>query len=139
MNYINEYDDGYSYAQLRFISDVFYRTIQTRRPSKRYIMNEIYAFLGLLADENNKYKGFVELLKQKYEIGVNAVEIAGGFFPNSAIYIDEEQHTIGRGTITVYDENLVTNKLGNIILNRRNFTLGDDLGEYRINVCYISL
>jgi hypothetical protein len=93
------------------------------------VINQVYAEIGILPDEENTYKDFINLMKKKYNIYSNILEIGSGFIPTMAQYIDDEQRSVS-GTITVYDPELIIEKRGNIKLFKNNFTCNDSVNDY---------
>ena len=65
---------------------------------------QLYDELGILPDEINPYKSFIQLLDEKFNIkDKNVIEVGGGKFPRLGKRIEFMQD---KGTITVYDPNL---------------------------------
>ena len=119
--HIDTYGHLYSDYALEYILDASKNDLKFE--DKGDIMRQIYASIGALPDEINLYKGLLEIIKNNFRIDKNIIEVAGGCYPILSKYIDDEQQQIGKGTITVYDPQLVTNKLGNIKLMREDFTM----------------
>lgn len=85
------------------------------------ILLQLYDELGLLPDEINAYKAFVELLDSQFDIrNKNVVEIGGGNIPRLGKRIARIQD---RGTVTIYDPNLYMKNTGysNMKLIKRKF------------------
>jgi hypothetical protein len=127
-SYIEQYGHLYSAAALEHINDNFATGLDN--DMRADVLNQVYAHLGMLTDEQNLYKGYLKLLKYNFNIDNNILEVGGGYLPVMAEYIDCEQQQIGTGTITVYDPNLVVNKLGNINLVKKEFKPNYNISEY---------
>lgn len=82
------------------------------------MLRQIYDELGFLDSERNIYDGFVDLLEENFDIDRNIVEIGGGKIPSLAKKIALRQM---HGTITVYDDKLITTdfNLPNLSLKKR--------------------
>lgn len=82
------------------------------------MLRQIYDELGFLDSEKNIYDGFVDLLEKNFDINRNIVEIGGGKIPSLAKKIALRQM---HGTITVYDDKLITtdSNLPNLSLKKR--------------------
>ena len=87
------------------------------------ISAQIRAYLNIDKGYNNSYIGYFNLLKKYFDLGSDVVEVGSGHFPIMSHYIDKEQIKIKKGTITAYDPKLVLSKLGNIILQKKEFAI----------------
>lgn len=128
LEFVKTYENNYSDKMIEYIKNTLDNDINT---NYRYdFMNQIYSGLDLLNKENDPYLKFIDILKKKYDISTNILEIGAGFFPALARKIDIEQIKIGQGTITVYDPNLITKSLGNIKLKKENFTNKTNINDF---------
>lgn len=85
---------------------------------------QIYDFLGgIIPDDENEYIAYANFLKSHFPIAGNWIEIGGGPYPSLSIYIEKAQRAIGSGTVTVYDQELVTTDVTGINLISENFKL----------------
>lgn len=82
------------------------------------ILRQVYDELDMLDPDKNVYTGFVDLLEENFDINRNIVEIGGGKLPSLAKKIALRQT---HGTITVYDDKLITtdSNLPNLTLEKR--------------------
>ena len=71
------------------------------------ILRQIYDELGLLDDKDNLYLGFIDIIKDKFNIDSNIVEVGGGVIPSLGKNITLNQKS---GTVTVYDPRLIVKK-----------------------------
>lgn len=68
------------------------------------VVREIYDELELLPDENNIYKGFINLINSEFPLkNRKIIEIGGGIFPRLGFRIET---MLDNGSITVYDPRL---------------------------------
>lgn len=118
LEFINKYSSGYDPLLLQSLGINF---SETKYKHHDYIAC-VRSYLNLEKEENDRFKGYFKFLSQKFDITSNVLEIGAGTFPTLAHYIDEFQIMKNKGSIEVYDPNLVTTKLGNIISNKRLFT-----------------
>lgn len=81
------------------------------------ILRQIYDELGIVEESKNVYNGFIDLLVENFDINRNIVEIGGGKIPSLAKKLALRQKS---GTITVYDDKLITSKtvIPNLILKK---------------------
>ena len=87
------------------------------------ICSQIRAYLGLDKGCKDAYMGYLQILKKYFTLDRDIVEVGAGHFPIMSHYIDNEQIKIKKGTITAYDPKLVVSSLGNISLQKKEFTL----------------
>lgn len=104
-NYISQYiKDGIDYL---FLPD---------------LIRELYDKFGLVEDDKNIYIGFLELLKDNFDVKDSSIiEVGGGIFPCLGKRISLMQD---KGTITVYDPRISIYENGNrhLRLVRKNFS-----------------
>ena len=93
------------------------------------LVREVYDELGLLADEDNIYLGFIEMLDDIFDIkDKNIVEVGGGVIPRLGKRIASRQT---EGKITVYDPRLSVYErdLERMHLVRDKFTKDTDVKD----------
>lgn len=130
--FLNMYGDQYESDYLEYIIDNFEEFLtEKRRPD---ILNQIYTELDLVEDDNNLYKEHLKMIRRLYGLGIDILEIGGGFFPTFSKYVDEEQRVLKSGTITVYDPELVTSSVGNVILKKEEYTNDIPINQYKLVV-----
>ncbi len=100
------------------------------------IMRELFAELDLFKEDEDIYQGFLDLLKQEFDINQDIVEIGGGIIPNLAKRIAMAQE---KGTVTVYDPRLGTTKtdIPNLKLRKEKFTLSTDISKAGLVVAFM--
>lgn len=121
-NYVDMYGHRYPKTLLMEIERIFHNDINGLPSENCNVTNQIYAEIGYLPEQINIYKGVLEVIRGRHDIYVPTIDICAGYFPNMSKYIDEEQRAVEKGSVTAYDPNLVTTKLGNVELVRRRFT-----------------
>ena len=92
------------------------------------ILRQIYDELDMLDPDKNIYEGFVNLLEENFDIDRNIVEIGGGKIPSLAKKIALRQT---KGTITVYDDKLITTEspFPNLSLEKRRLKSNEILKD----------
>ena len=106
------------------ILDFFDEIVEEGFPLETFLVKQILDEMGLLPDKYNLYKGYLEVVKKYFTLNCNIIEVGGGYYPRLAKIISKEQ---SRGSITVYDPNLVINKLSGIKLIKDNFSYDTDI------------
>jgi hypothetical protein len=113
--YISKYGENYDKSILEFILNNFYK--QQNIISRTDVIDQIYSHLKINNNiHDNIYSIYYNMIKNQFNLDINIIEPCCGMFPALAEKIDQYQRKIKQGTITVYDPNLVVNKLGNIKL-----------------------
>lgn len=104
-----------------------------REYAKVDVLFEVYDEVNALDENANVYAGFFKLLKQKFDINQDIIEIGGGMFPNLSRRIAKEQKV---GNVTVYDPNLILRKYspGNLILKNEAFKKDTSIGNTKLLV-----
>ena len=91
------------------------------------ILRQIYDELGLLDDKDNLYLGFIDIIKDIFNIDSNIVEVGGGVIPSLGKNITLNQKS---GTVTVYDPRLINNVDNDkLILKREYFNDKTDISK----------
>lgn len=96
------------------------------------IFRQIYSYLGILDENTDMYKGFLNIVLDNFNINTDVLEIAGGFFPVVSKYIDDVQMKTKKGTVTVYDPKLIVNCLNNVILKKEEFNASTNIDKYKL-------
>ena len=122
--YVKEHMGDYSNLEIRYLlsnADMLEHTLNL--PDT---MRQIYDELGLIDDDKNAYKAFVDLLKDNFDINRNIIEVGGGVIPSVAKRISSMQDT---GSVTVYDPKLSKSQKSNdnLILKKQRFELNTDV------------
>lgn len=117
VEYLVNYGDNYNDEIKNFLIFNFFDSRFFKAPT----IESVRSYLGLIPKEKDSYIGYLEFLKENFDLGVNIGEIGAGTMPVLAKYIDEYQQEIKKGTIEVYDPLLAPRYLGNIILSKKRF------------------
>ena len=123
-DYVKEHLEDYSNLEIRYLlsnADMLEHTLNL--PDT---MRQIYDELGLIDDDKNAYKAFVDLLKDNFDIDRNIIEVGGGVIPSVAKRISAMQDT---GCVTVYDPKLSKSQKqqDNLLLKKQRFELNTDV------------
>lgn len=120
-HYLKIYQDKYPDLAVQFIEEHFLERMPISDTTD--LLKQIYALFGILNEDENCYLGFANMVGERYGWNSHILEIGGGFFPMFSKYVDEFQQENGsKGTITVYDPDLIVDRLGNIALHKECFT-----------------
>lgn len=91
--------------------------------------NQIFVAIDALPEERNSYYQMAKKIENEYGLDRNIVEVGGGLFPALAFEIAKRQQITGKGTITVYDPNMVVTNLDGIKIVKDYFTENCQLEE----------
>ena len=130
--YLREYGDAYSETSRDFIKENFLKLTEPGQTPD--ILVQLYAKFGMLSDEENIYLGFSKMIGERYGWDTKILEVGGGYYPIFSKYIDDAQTKNGLGKITVFDPVLVTNKLGNVNLQKKEFSHDMDVSDFDLLV-----
>ena len=119
-NYLHRHVSDYSVDEIDYITENFYEAFETQLGPD--ILIQILSALDLYKEDKNIYLALLKLLKKYFTLDKNIIEIGEGHYPAFSTLIDKEQTELGKGRVTSYDEKLISAKIGNIDLNKRNFT-----------------
>lgn len=113
-----------------YIEDNFFEQIGERVVAD--ILIQLYSEIGLYKEEDNIYIQHLNNIKKNFKVDCNILDVASGCVPAFANIIAREQLKIGKGTVTIYDPNLVIDKVKypNMKLNRTEFNLDIDVSEF---------
>lgn len=128
--YLIKYKDEYDRNAYEFIKNNFFSYVNSNKDID--IIAQVQQAIGALPEENNRYQKFFEYLHAMYDLNGNILEIGSGYYPALSEIIDHYQTSTGKGTISAYDDKLVTKKCGNIKLYKRVFTSNISLQPYSL-------
>lgn len=114
--FLLKYADNYPKELLEYIKKNYDKDITRELPDS---MNQIYDATGVFSEYENPYLQYLNLIEKYFDLRSNILEIGGGFYPSLASHIADRQLKLKSGTITVYDENLITTSLKNINLVKK--------------------
>lgn len=116
---IDELDDDIDI--ITFIKS-YYRDVYSNPREGENAFFQIFSAIDAL-DEKDPYLKTMQEIESEFGLDRDIIEVGGGMFPSLARLIAKRQSEIGKGTITVYDPELVTQDLPGITLIRKNFTV----------------
>ena len=134
--FLREHEKDYSKEEKEFIRKNFTWGCK-RNVLVPDILRQIYDELDLLEPSTNIYQGFAKLIEDHFDINRNIVELGGGKLPSPlAKYLAVHQK---RGTITVYDDRLITTKteIPNLILIKEPLKKGQILKNIDMLVSFM--
>lgn len=132
-DFLNKYGKSYEDDILEFINNEFYNLQDINNIPD--VLMELYVEFGMVSDYENFYLGFSKMIGEKYGYDSNVLEVGGGCYPIFAKYMREQQiYHNGHGTVTVYDPRLVTTKINDLKLYKKEFTLDTDIKKYDLLV-----
>ena len=135
-----KYQQSYSPQAWQYIEENFFTSIDSDDTPD--ILMQIYNELGISIKNGNFYRKHLQLIKDRFPIDGNVVEVASGRIPAliktdfinrqaELIKMAQEQLNIGKGTITIYEPLLIemTPKYPNMTLNKQYFNLDTDISS----------
>ncbi len=130
-NFVLKYGDRYEVRDLKEVTEWFGEGIKLK-DSRNEHLQEVYAYLGLLDDEDNRFKKYLKFIKEHYDLGTDITMIGGGYIPVLAMYIAEEQKKLNRGTLTIYDPKIVFDKLDHMTIVKDRFLEDTPIGNTKL-------
>ena len=130
--YLKEYGQNYSDTSREFMQENFLKLTEPGETPD--ILFQLYCKFGMIPSEQNIYMGFADMIGQKYGWGTKILEVGGGYYPIFSKYVDDNQQKNGNGTITVIDPLIVTDKLGRVKLQKKEFTRDMDVSDFELLV-----
>lgn len=126
---LEQYFSKYGYAYEPNIKEYIYASFCM---NNRDCMTQIYQAMGMYSDLENPYIGFADIIGKKFGLDIDILEIGGGVYPALTDVISKRQVKIGKGTITVYDPYLASEKikLERATLKKTEFTDKQDVSKY---------
>ena len=100
-----KYQQSYSPQAWQYIEENFFTSIDSDDTPD--ILMQIYNELGIPIKNGNFYRKHLQLIKDRFPIDGNVVEVASGRIPALANMMAQEQLNIGKGTITIYEPLLI--------------------------------
>ena len=127
--FMDEHDILYEEDARNYILDYFMPSIYDNCAPD--ILLEIMEELGLTHVNGDFYQEHLDRIKNDFGLSRNITEIGGGWIPSFAEKIAKEQIKMSKGTITVYDPQLIidTPKYANMTLIKDKFNLDSDVSK----------
>lgn len=128
--FCKQYKDLYDTDAWLYIEDNFWTYIFS--PGAPDILMQIYAELGIESTKGSYYKRQLTNLKNRFDIGCNILDIGSGMIPSFANLLANEQLRIGKGTVTIYEPLLLSQKpkYHNMTLHKENFASDTHIKEF---------
>lgn len=133
--YLDEYGKYYTSGELSYIKHHILRSI--RQYPQCDIINQIIELLGLVSDEKNVHRGFLDLVKKYHSLDQDILEVGSGYYPILSTYISEEQNKLGKGTITAMDPSSIKEDIPGIKVLKKSFSLQTDINPYKLILAYM--
>ena len=133
-DYLSKYGKLYDKRALKFIKDSFLEL--TDPADAPDILLQVYSELGIYSAADNLYLSHLNNIKRHFSIGGNILEVGGGMFPAFARLLSKEQIKLNSGKLTVYDPNLIIQKLSNqnIKLVKKEFDGATNINDFDLIV-----
>ena len=132
--FLKEYHNKYSAEEKEFILENY--SLGRKHQITYAILQQIYDQLDLLEETDNIYTGFIDLVKDNFNIDQNIIEVGGGRLPRIGTKIAMQQKN---GTITVYDPRLldIDSPLDNLKLKKEMFTETTNLKNQHLMIGFM--
>ncbi len=130
-DYFAKYGTGYSEYCTEFITSNMHQYLESGEPVD--VITQVAFAIGEKPKVGRSpYDSFFDYLKEKHDLGRDILEVSCGKYPALSVMVDKYQQEIKEGSITAYDPQLVTTKLGNIKLHRSFFNMDTDVSKYSL-------
>ena len=122
IEYLKMYGASYDKNNLKIIKDYFLSCLGIKSPN--VLLAQIYSCVGAYSTVDDPYIGYLNKLKEFFNINCNILDVASGDYPAFGVQIAKEQLTLSNGTVTMYDPNLVLGRplIKNMVLHKEKFT-----------------
>lgn len=130
--FLDKYEEEYTNLQLEesyflemsianyiayYYEDAYYEPV-----NRNNAFLQIFSAIEAFEQDINPYFQLASLIEKEYGLDYNITEVGGGIFPALALEIAKKQKKLGKGSITVYDPNLVPKMLEGINLVKKDFS-----------------
>ena len=136
MVFLQKYGEGYGEELASIIKSEYKYYLRNLRFASVYFY-QIFSYLDFFKDNKDVYRALLGKLQDYFSLESKILEIGCGSIPAFARLIDEEQQNLGSGTITAYDDALITDSLGNIELYKKKLT-DEDVSRFDLLVSTFS-
>ena len=132
--FFKKYAHLYPKEAREFIKDNFASSI--RNICQADILMQINQELGVTFPIPSFYEAHVNKIMELFDIGCHITDVASGMLPAFANLIASRQLKIGKGTITLYDPELLTTepKYRNMTLHKEEFTTNTNISSSNLLV-----
>lgn len=129
---LKKYRSLFSDFEIQMIrKELLYLMLKDGIGNKSMIL-EVFADLGVFADDKNPYKQSANLIQKEYGVGCNILDVGCGQLPMKSIYLYEKQQLIGKGSVFAMDPDLRLEKYKNMILIGAPFDYSTDLSNIHL-------
>lgn len=128
--YMKKFGHLYEDHERNFINEHFLEYLYS--PSSPDILMQIYGAIGVEPKIGTFYNAHFSRIQELFGLDGNILEIGGGRYPAFANKVAAYQHQLKKGTITMYDPDLIITKpkYKNLTLIKENFTTEHDIHSY---------
>lgn len=128
--YMHKYGDLYTEHCREYIYEHFLDFLSDPTPPD--VIMQIYETIGCGVRQGTFYNAHLERIQSMYGLDKNILEVAGGRMPAFAHKVATIQQQTKKGTITVYDPELIITKpkFKNLTLHKEEFTFDHDVHSY---------
>ena len=134
LEFLKKYGHLYPNEALEFIKDNFSKGLTD--VCQADLLMQINQELGVTFPIPSFYEAHANKLMEHFDVGCHITDVASGMVPAFANLIAARQLKIGKGTITLYDPELLTTepKYRNMILHKEEFTTSTDVSSSNLLV-----
>ena len=128
--YMSKYGQLYTDSCREYIEENF--ILYLDEPTAPDVLMQIYATVGCGVKKGSFYNAHLTRIQNMYGLDRNIAEVGGGLMPAFAQKVATIQHKTKKGTITVYDPDLIITKpnFKNLILQKEEFHKDTDVHSY---------
>ena len=128
--YMRKYGRHYTDTCREYINENFLEYLDC--PTAPDVLMQIYESVGCGVREGSFYNAHFHRIQNMYGLDRNILEIGGGMMPAFAQKVATAQAETKKGTITVYDPDLIITKPGfkNLTLCKEEFSTEHDIHSY---------
>ena len=129
-NFKIQYKHLYSKEDWEYIENNFFKRLGDAEVPD--LLMQVYAALDIKKSPAKFYHRHLRLIRNRFPLTGNIIEIGSGKIPGFADMIAHEQLKLGAGTITIYDPQLLeeTPKYSNMTLHKEEFYRDTDISNY---------
>ncbi len=129
-NFKKKYKDQYGEAEWEYIEDNFWTYVF--EPASCDILMQVYQELNIQHRTPSFYQRHLKRIKKRFDITGNILDVGSGIIPSFANMLAYEQLKLGKGTITLYEPQLLTTtpKYHNMTLHKEKFTEDTHIKEF---------
>ncbi len=125
-----KYKHKYSRTAWEYIEENFWTFVFSNTAPD--ILMQIYHEIGIEAESGNFYQEHLKRIDSLFGLDKNILDVGSGMIPAFAEKVAHEQLRIGKGTITIYEPELLLKKpkYPNMTLHKKEFTSNTRIKEF---------